>query len=218
MALGCDKDLNPAWVREGDDTVEALSVEIFVKDLKIRCCVAYGCQESDTIERKEAFWEYLEEDVLEADNSQSGFILHMDGNLWAGNTVIPGDPRPQNRNGRMFQDFLERNPHLTVVNALPLCDGLITRSRLCNGLLEESVLDFFVVCNRVLPFVTKMVIDNQKQYILTNYKSVKKGGESKNSDHFTEYMDLDMEFVKEKPERLNYLSSRIRMHKLNLKN
>ena len=44
LALGCDKDLHPAWVREGDDKVEALSVEIFLKKMKIRCCVAYGCQ------------------------------------------------------------------------------------------------------------------------------------------------------------------------------
>ena len=157
MALGCDHDLNPVWVREGDDNVEALSVEIFVNKMKIRCCIAYGCQENDLVERKEAFWNYLDDDVLEADNSEAGFILQFDGNLWAGEDVILGDPRPQNRNGKLFQEFLNRHPHLTVVNTLPQCKGLITRSRLCKGVLEESVLDFFVVCHRVLPFVTKMV-------------------------------------------------------------
>ena len=45
LALGCLKELRPAWVREGDDQVEALSVDIYVKSMKIRCCVAYGCQE-----------------------------------------------------------------------------------------------------------------------------------------------------------------------------
>ena len=63
LALGCDKDLNPVWVREGDDMVEALSVEIYLKVIKIRCCVAYGCQENDAIERKEAFWSYLDEEI-----------------------------------------------------------------------------------------------------------------------------------------------------------
>ena len=43
------------WVREGADNVEALSVEIFVKKMTIRCVVAYGCQENDLVERKEAF-------------------------------------------------------------------------------------------------------------------------------------------------------------------
>ena len=199
LALGCAKELRPVWMREGDDNVETLTVEIFVKNMRIRCCVAYGCQESDSVERKDAFWTYLDEEVLEADNTGSGFILHFDGNLWAGKDIIPGDPHQQNRNGKLFQEFLERYPHLTVVNALPLCEGLITRRRICKGKIEESVLDFFLVCNRVLPFVTKMVIDEKKNHILTNYQ---RGGRAINSDHFTEYMDIDLELINEKPERI----------------
>ena len=141
--------------------------------MTIRCVVAYGCQENDLVERKEAFQDYIDEEVDVADNSESGFILHFDGNLWAGEDIIPGDPRPQNRNGLLFKEFLDRHPHLTVVNALPLCDGIITRRRVCKGVIEESVLDFFVVCDRVLPFVKKMVVDESKQYILTNYQQAK---------------------------------------------
>ena len=202
LEIGCDKELKPAWVREGDDHVEALSVDIFVKDMKIRCCVGYGCQENDLIERKEAFWNYLDKEVLESDNSESGFILHFDGNLWAGNNIIPGDPRPQNRNGKLFQNFLERHPHLQVVNSLSLCEGIITRTRICNGIIERSVLDFFVVCHRVLPYVTRMVIDERKDHILTNYKQVRNGGKAVDSDHYTEYMDINLEYVSEKPERV----------------
>ena len=98
-------------------------------------------------------------------------------------------PRPQNRNGKLFQEFLERHPHLSVVNSLPQCVGLITRSRVCKGVTEESVLDFFVVCNRVLPFVKKMVIDDKKEYILTNYQAARGVGKATNTDHFTEYLD-----------------------------
>ena len=134
--------------------------------MKIRYCAAYGCQESDSIKRKTAFWSYLDKEVFEADKTGSGFVLHFDGNLWAGNKIIPGDPRPQNRNGKLFQEFLERNPHLYVVNGLSLCQGLITRSRMREGHLEKSVLDFFVVCYRVLPFVQKMVIDEEKKFIV----------------------------------------------------
>ena len=36
LALGCIKELKPIWVREGEEQVEALSVEIFVKTMKIR--------------------------------------------------------------------------------------------------------------------------------------------------------------------------------------
>ena len=150
LAIGCLKDLHPTWVREGNDIVEAISVDIFLKDIRIRCCAAYGCQENETKERKSAFWEYLDEEVILASNSGGGFILHFDENLWAGKDIVPGDPsnpRPQNRNGKLFQEFLSRNSHLTVVNSLSICDGLITRRRQKDDILEESVLDFFVVCN-----------------------------------------------------------------------
>ena len=50
MALGCVKELQPVFVREGDDNVEALSVEISVRNMRIRCCVAYGCQETELVE------------------------------------------------------------------------------------------------------------------------------------------------------------------------
>ena len=36
LALGCIKEMKPIWVREGEEQVEALSVEIFVKTMKIR--------------------------------------------------------------------------------------------------------------------------------------------------------------------------------------
>ena len=204
LAIGCETELQPVWLREGDDTVEALSVEIFVKKMKIRCCIAYGPQEDDLIERKEKFWTYIEEDVIKADESDSGFILHFDGNLWAGSQIITNDPRSQNRNGKLFHEFLQRNPHLTVVNSLPQCDGLVTRRRLCDGKVEESVLDFFVVCHRVLPYVTKMVIDERKKYVLTNYQQARYGGKAKDSDHFTQYMDLELDIISEKPERIEF--------------
>ena len=201
LAIGCIKELKPAWVREGDDHVEALSIDIFVKSMKIRCVAAYGCQESDKIERKYAFWKYLEEEVAEAKDVGGGFVLHFDGNLWAGGKIIPGDPRSQNRNGKLFEEFLARNPHLSVVNALPICEGLITRSRKKEGKTERSVLDFFVVCDRVLPFVKRMVIDEQKKYILTNYKNTLANGRACDTDHATEFMDVDLDIIAEKPER-----------------
>ena len=202
LALGCLKELNPCWVGDGGESVEALSVNIFLKSMEIRCCVAYGPQESDTIEKKELFWEHLDGEVEQAKKSGAGFILQFDGNLWAGSSIIPGDPRPQNKNGNYFEQFLHRNPRLTVVNSLPECQGLITRSRVKNGVLEESILDFFIVCSSVLPFVTKMVIDESKSHILTNYKSVKITGRAVDSDHFTQYLDLNVDIIKEKPEKL----------------
>ena len=207
LALGCLKDLQAVYVRGGDEEVEALSVDIFVKDFKIRCVVAYGCQESDLENRKTAFWDYLGEEVSLAEQAEAGFILHMDGNLWAGDRIIPGDPRIQNKNGKRFQSFLEEHQNLTVVNSLSLCEGVITRSRNKDGKVEESVLDFFIVCNRVLPYVRKMKIDTNKEHVLTNYARLRLDGKITESDHFTQYMDLDLEIDSistEKREILNF--------------
>ena len=218
LALGVAEELQPAWVREGEDGVEALSVILTLKNIEIRCCVAYGFQENEKNEKKENFWRYLDEDVIQSDMAGTGFILQFDGNLWAGNKIIPEDPRPQNRNGRMFQEFLERHPHLTVINSLEICDGLITRSRVCDGALQESVLDFFVVCSRVLPFVTRMVIDTDRKYILTNYKPSKRGGDAVDTDHYTQYMDVNLEISHEKNERIEIFNFKDGEGQINFKN
>ena len=66
---------------------------------------------------------------------------------------------------------------------------------------ERSVLDFFVVCSRVLPYVTKMVIDEEKKHILTNYKPARAATKANDSDHFTEVMDVKLELIADKPQR-----------------
>ena len=46
-----------------------------------------------------------------------------------------------------------------------------------------------------------MVIDEERKYTLTNYKRVKKGTKATDSDHLTQYMDLKLQIVSEKPIR-----------------
>ena len=108
--------------------------------------------------------------------------MQGDLNAWLGNTIIKNDPRNQNKNGKLMEEFLERN-ELTVVNGLSICKGLITRSRNCKGTLEKSILDFFVVCKRVLALVKSMEIDEEKKNVATNYKALKHVGRAVDSDH-----------------------------------
>ena len=206
LAIGCLKELNPCLVSEGTENVELISIDIHLKNMSIRCTAAYGPQECDNLDKKEAFWELLDREVDEAKKSGSGFILQFDGNLWAGKELISGDPRPQNKNGKLLEQFLKRNPSLSIVNSLPECQGLVTRSRLKNGVLEESILDFFIVCSSVLPFVKSMVIDEAKKHILTNYNAAKNTGKAVDSDHYTLYLDMDLEIAKERPERQEILN------------
>ena len=129
IAIGVINDLNPSWISEGDDDTEALTVEIWVEGFPVRLICGYGPQESDRKERKERFWEYMNTETQKAYNDGAGLIMQMDGNLWAGAKIIKSDPRKQNQNGKLFENFLLKNPHLTVVNALDLCEGDITRIR-----------------------------------------------------------------------------------------
>ena len=44
-------------------------------------------------------------------------------------------------------------------------------------------------------------MDEDNKYVLTNYKKVKLGEKATNSDHATEYMDVNLKIVSEKPKR-----------------
>ena len=55
IALGVKCEKNPFWVGDGGQDVEALSILISVKAMKIRCCVAYGCQENFDLREKIVF-------------------------------------------------------------------------------------------------------------------------------------------------------------------
>ena len=193
LALGVANSLNPSWISEGDDNCEALTVEIWVEGFPIRLVCGYGPQNYDKTHRKEKFWEYLDNEVGNAFNNGAGFILQMDGNLWAGKTIIKDDPKDQNQNGRYFEKFLERYPCLTVVNALPLCTGLITKKRNTKTGTQESVLDFYVVCDKILPLITSMTLDEHGQNSLTRYR-----GNIVRSDHCRLDLKVDLVFHKEK--------------------
>ena len=47
-----------------------------------------------------------------------------------------------------------------------------------------------------------MVIDEDRKYILTNYRAAKMGGKAVDSDHNTQFMDVNLEMIVEKPERI----------------
>ena len=202
LAMGALHCLNPTWLGEGNDEVECLSIEITIDRFRIRCVNAYGPQEHDGAERKEKFWSYLDQEVEAAENQGTGFILQMDGNLWAGSHLIPGDPHSQNQNGKLFEQFLGRNPHLFVVNSLDVCQGLITRFRKTVKCEEKSVLDFFVICYKVRSFLKRMIVDQERDHCLTNFNPAKIGQKVKESDHNPLIMELQMKYHQSRPDRV----------------
>ena len=106
--------------------------------MQIACSTAYGPQEKDPKDKKHKFWKYLDEEAKKADMEGKGFILQGDLNAWLGQYIIPNDPRKQNENGRMMEDFIKSN-QLTVVNGSKMCEGLFTRVRKCKNIEEKSI-------------------------------------------------------------------------------
>ena len=56
-------DLRPVLVRQGDHEVECLTIEVTAGIAKIRCINGYRPQLSDSRERREKFWNYLDREV-----------------------------------------------------------------------------------------------------------------------------------------------------------
>ena len=193
VAIGIQNGLEPSWISEGDDDAEVITVEIWIDEFPVRLICGYGPQLYDCKDRKDKFWTYCNKEIQSAKEDGAAVILQMDGNSWAGDKIIPGDPNSQNSNGKRLEEFLVKNPHLTVVNALPICEGKFTRVRHTKKKVQRSIIDFFIVCNQILPLITKMTIDEKGENSLTRYK-----GKVVKSDHNTLKLEVNLEFDGEK--------------------
>ena len=160
---------------------------------------AYGPQEYDGVDKKVNFWSFLDTEVSECHQSGLGCMIFMDANSWLGSDYIKNDPHKQNKNGELFASFLSRNQNINVLNASNLCEGLITRQRSVDGRSERSVIDFVLVCNKVLPFAKKMVIDEDKIYSLSNFNSKKQL--LVHSDHNSLITEFNFKMVQQKIDR-----------------
>ena len=164
VAISALKNLQPAFVSDGGEKAEAVTIDIHIKNMAITITSAYGPQESDSIENKANFWNYLHDEAKKAKSYGKGYVIQGDLNAWLGPNMLPHDLHEQNRNGALFEKFLKENK-LTCVNTLPLTEGLVTRKRKCLNEIKESTIYFYAVCERVLPFVTKMEIDDGKPHV-----------------------------------------------------
>ena len=205
ISISALKQLHPAFVSNGGEEAEAITIDIHVQNMEITITSAYGPQESSKCDVKDAFWKYLYEEAQRAKSYGKGYILQGDLNAWLGPEILPGDIHNQNKNGKLFSEFLRENK-LICVNSLPITQGLITRSRKCLNEIKESTIDFYVVCERVLPFVSSMNIDNGKKHILTNFKNTDKEDQAVHYDHFPLTVEVKLAAVPEKKKIIEVLN------------
>ena len=183
------KNLNPVSV-DNDSDEEVLVVQTEILDKKVRFINAYGPQEDET-EQSTAFFAKLDEEIKSAKISGSLICIELDANSKLGSSIIPGDPKPQSKNGKLLFNVISENG-LIVVNGTELCTGVITRYRQTTLRIEESVLDYFIVCEKFFTYVTGMIVDEARRFSLTKF-STKNGRKSvKVSDHNTLILNLNI--------------------------
>ena len=208
LAIGVHNDIESTLVKEGDDKKEAIVVQVEIGKQIVRIIVGYGPQENASKEKKEAFWKFLEEESIKTELLGHGLIIQMDGNVHGGPTLIKNDPNNQNINGRLFEQFLDRNSNLIVANNLNLCEGNITRIRNLKNKTENAILDFLIVNEKMLPFLKKMVIDEDRKFCLSNYAQYKINKRVIETDHNAIIAEFSLSIPKRKSERIELFNLR----------
>ena len=189
-------------VKVPDENCEFLIVDIEGSFGSMRLINCYGPQENLSVEIRTQFFIDLETRIIRARNSDKLICIELDANSKLGSSHVAGDSREMSSNGKLFADLIERQD-LVVVNSTDLCFGTITRVRNTKSRTEESVLDYFVVCQELYENVVKMVIDEQRKYVLTKFYKCKGKTSVIESDHNLLFLFLSLKFKhKITPQRL----------------
>ena len=60
---------------------------------------------------------------------------------------------------------------------------------------ERSILDVYVTCEKMLPYITRMIVDENREHTLTNYSSMKHVGRVIEKDHNPVILEMNQEFI-----------------------
>ena len=109
---------------------------------------------------------------------------------------IKEDPHERSNNGKILADILEWH-NLTVLNSLDVCSGTITRERVADDKLEQSVIDYIIVCDSMLKHVKSMTVDEERTHVLTRYLKTKNVRKTVPSDHNVLVGKFDITFSRQ---------------------
>ena len=116
-------------------------------------------------------------------------LVQLDANAKLGPKIIKNDPHFMSKNGKLMLDVIQRQ-NLHIANSQNCCQGTITRERIFeDGKIERSVLDYVLLCSKMLHFLTKMKIDEERTYTLMRYKNSKQI----QSDHNLIFCDFSLQ-------------------------
>jgi hypothetical protein len=175
-----DENLSPVLVSSPES--EILVVQSKVGNLNVRIINGYGPQEDEKQQVIFNFWQEIEKEIIAAKADNCCVIIQCDANAKLGKTVISSDSHEMSSNGNILWDILVRQ-NMFVLNADILCDGIITRQRKTRNKVEQSVLDYIIVCDVLKNYFERMSIDENRYHVLTKYASTKGVKCKVESDH-----------------------------------
>ena len=139
-------------------------------------------QENQPIEARTGFVIDLESRIISAKSNGKLICIEFDANSKLGRGQIAGDPNEMSSNGKIMTDLITRQ-NLIVVNSTKLCYGVITRFKKTKRGDEKSVLDYFVVCQELFQNIVKMLVDEERKYVLSRFYKLKNRTSVVESDH-----------------------------------
>ena len=183
ILTGVHHKLNPVLISDGScDEIEILVVEGTIQERKCRFINGYGPQESADINKRIQFYARLEEEIIKAKLQNTMICLEFDANAKLGPEIIANDPHDLTPNGELLLGIIVRNS-LVVCNGTRLCEGLLTRTRKTVNGLEESVIDFLIVCEELYNHMEDMKVDEQKIFAVESYTKTGKNVKVTQTDH-----------------------------------
>ena len=165
-----------------DDNSEFLVVDIEGNFSTIRTINCYGPQENLPLETRSEFFIELETRIVTAKSSGKLVCVECDANSKLGKQFIKGDPHEISQNGKLLLDLVTRQ-NLIVVNSTEKCFGTITRMKKTTRGTEQSVIDYFIVCEELFESVEKMQIDEERKFTLSRFYKTKNKTSVIESDH-----------------------------------
>ena len=181
-----------------NEDLDILVVQIEIQGINIRIINAHGPQEDDEAVKVKLFWEAIETEMICAKEEDCHVLIQLDANAKVGNGVIPNDPHPASNNGKIMLDMVQRQGFF-IANQSLNCKGTITRERsLVNNKIEKSVIDYYILCERMNNYFEEMFIDEKRDFVLQHTLKKKTDKDYIKSDHNVLFCSFSLEFSLQK--------------------
>ena len=158
-------------------------MQIRAGDKDIMVMTGYGPQEHWKDDERLPFFTSLEEEIASAEYEGKSVIIVMDANSKLGPQIIPGDPHPMSKNGKVLEGIIERHALCVVNSLLEKRQGIITRERQTVNGIEQSIIDFVLMSSDLMDHIEHIHIDEDRVHVLSKNIKTKNGISYNESDH-----------------------------------